>query len=193
MRASTLPKMPTDFDCSTVSLIGNRGLNQDRARIVEGDDCVMIALADGLGGHPKGEVAAQILIDTASELFDQAANPAGTARALLEEILVETHHRITDFGTRQDPPILPRSTAVVAIVHQDRAWWAYVGDSRLYVIRNGQVVERTKDHSYVQMLHEEGIISHAEMVNHPQRNFITRCLGGSVWPPQGSFGQISRL
>ncbi len=193
MNSSTGNKPPATFDHATVSLIGDRKLNQDRTRIVERDDCLLLALGDGLGGHPKGEIAAQILIDTAGELFQQAANPIGTARQLLEEILIEAHHRITEFGTRQEPPILPRSTAVVAILHEERAWWAYVGDSRLYIIRNGKVLERTKDHSYVQMLHEEGIISHAEMDNHPQRNFITRCLGGSVWPPQGSFGQISQL
>ncbi len=183
----------SDFESATVSLIGGRKLNQDRTRVITSDDSVLIVLADGLGGHPKGEVAAQILVDTSIDLFHQTAHPADSARALLEEILVETHHRITDFGTNQEPPILPRSTAVIALIHDDMAWWTYVGDSRLYVIRDGKVLERTKDHSYVQMLHEEGIISHAEMSHHPQRNYITRCLGGSVWPPQASFGQISRL
>jgi serine/threonine protein phosphatase PrpC len=78
----------------------------------------------------------------------------------------------------------PRATCAVCIVQQSSAYWAHVGDSRVYHLRAGRVRERTRDHSHVELLVREGVISAGQVQNHPMRNFVESCLGGESMLPE---------
>lgn len=168
--------------------LGNRACNQDRCAAVRRDDTVLLVLADGMGGHARGELAAQVLVDTATEVFDRSPLPVADPPAFLTETLHQAHARIVEAGCRQQPPIYPRTTAVVCLLQDGQAWWIHAGDSRLYWLREGRVLARTRDHTLVEELHQQGQISEAEMLRHPMRNYVTYCLGGPQDAPSSSAG-----
>ncbi|MEE9358126.1 MAG: PP2C family serine/threonine-protein phosphatase [Sedimenticolaceae bacterium] len=165
------------------SLIGDRKTNQDRCILVEGIRCTLLGLADGMGGHPQGEMAAQILIDTCEQVLHSTPQPIRNPGSFLVRLLHKVHDNIIDYGKKQHPPIDPRTTAVVVLIQNDTAYWAHAGDSRFYLLREHKVYERTIDHSYVECLHQQGIISAREQEMHPQRNYVTRCVGGTAVAP----------
>jgi len=171
------------------SLIGDRKINQDRSVMVEGKGAVLLALADGMGGHPRGEVAAQILVDTCESYFHRTPKPILNPNGFLNRLLQKAHESILSFGYDQAPAIDPRTTAVVVLIQDSVAHWAHAGDSRLYLLRNNRVQAKTTDHSYVERLKQQGVISAKEQQTHPQRNYVTRCLGGNIASPEVSFGK----
>jgi serine/threonine protein phosphatase PrpC len=177
------------YESAQYSLLGNRKNNEDRHVILESPDATLIAVADGMGGHPKGEVAAQILIDTCQELIKESDLPVASPKDFLNRLFITAHHKVLEFGAKHEPPIQPRSTAVACLIQDHQATWAHVGDSRLYVIRNRLIYQRTKDHSYIQRLKSQGMITEAEGNTHPHRNYVTRCLGGSDRLPRVTIGE----
>ncbi|MGB5564601.1 MAG: PP2C family serine/threonine-protein phosphatase [Sedimenticolaceae bacterium] len=170
------------FEAAKVSLIGDRNCNQDRCLVLSSGDCVLLALADGLGGHPRGEVAAQLLVDVCETLFRHAAKPISDPMRFMLECIGKSHHAIMRFGRRQTPPIAPRTTAVLAVIQAGMAHWVHVGDSRLYLIRDGQVHIQTRDHAQVRFVRQS-----AKEASHPQAS-LTRCLGGLAQPPVTTCG-----
>jgi serine/threonine protein phosphatase PrpC len=166
------------YEIARTSLLGDRKINQDRCLLMEAPDAVLLALADGMGGHPKGEHAAQILMDTCRKAFLTSRKPISNPRVFLSGLLDITHHQILDYGQQQDPPIEPRTTGVICLIQENNAYWAHVGDSRLYVMRDEVIAFRTQDHSYVEQLRQQGLITRAQLQTHRYRNFVTRCLGG---------------
>lgn len=172
------------FETTHVSLVGNRNNNQDRCAVLESVDTVLLVVADGMGGHPKGEEAAQLVVDTCEDAFMRTKKPIAEPERFLEHIARQAHEAIITFGYRHIPAIDPRTTVVLCLVQNGLAYWGHVGDSRLYHFREGGVAGKTIDHSYVERLREQGIINDAEKENHPFRNYVTRCLGGSPTPPE---------
>ncbi|MBU0498981.1 MAG: protein phosphatase 2C domain-containing protein [Gammaproteobacteria bacterium] len=172
------------FETTHASLVGNRNNNQDRCALLESADTVLLVVADGMGGHPKGEEAAQLVVDTCEDAFMRTKKPIVDPERFLEHIARQAHEAIITFGYRHIPAIDPRTTVVLCLVQNGLAHWGHVGDSRLYHIRGTHVVGKTIDHSYVERLREQGIINEAEKENHPFRNYVTRCLGGSPTPPE---------
>jgi len=168
---------------ATVSRIGNRQQNQDRVAILHRQDTVLMVLGDGLGGRPGGEFAAETLIDIARQTFEQQTIPIKEPAAFMQELLESAHMRIVEQGKKQDPPINPGTTAVLCLMQQGHAWWTHVGDSRLYLFRNGEMVERTQDHSVVENMLAGGQLNSGESGGHPLRNVVTRCLGMTDNPP----------
>jgi serine/threonine protein phosphatase PrpC len=132
-----------------------------------------------MGGHPKGERAAQILMDNARRAFLTSRKPIANPHFFLSGLMDMSHKQILEFGRQQEPPIEPRTTGVLCLVQEDNAYWAHIGDSRLYVMRDGVIHLRTDDHSYVEHLRQQGIISAAQVHTHKFRNYVTRCLGGT--------------
>lgn len=167
--------MSPSLELARISLKGDRKLNQDRCLILSKGGDTLLALADGLGGHPRGEVAAQLLIDTCEHLFRNAAHPVEDPLALLTACLERAHGAIVRFGMSQEPPIAPRTTGVLCLVQDGRAWWCHVGDSRLYLFRDGHLKDRTNDHSRKRQRDRGG--------NSRSKITITRCLGGLNLPP----------
>ncbi|MCU7946106.1 MAG: protein phosphatase 2C domain-containing protein [Candidatus Thiodiazotropha sp. (ex Cardiolucina cf. quadrata)] len=167
------------YETAQYTLLGNRSMNQDRYLIMEAPDAILLSLADGMGGHPKGEMAAQILMDNARKAFLTSRKPISNPRFFLSGLMEMSHRQITEFGGQQDPPIEPRTTGVLCLVQENNAYWAHIGDSRLYIMRDGVIHLRTDDHSYVEHLRQQGIISAAQVHTHKFRNYVTRCLGGT--------------
>ncbi|MCW8882659.1 MAG: protein phosphatase 2C domain-containing protein [Sedimenticola sp.] len=171
------------------SLIGDRKINQDRCILVQDEDTVLLGLADGMGGHPRGEAAAQVLIDTCQHYFDRTPHPILNPNGFLTRLLHKAHENIIAFGYDQQPAIDPRTTAVACLIQKNIAHWAHAGDSRLYLLRERRVLSKTIDHSYVERLKQQGVITAKEQEVHPQRNYVTRCLGGSLNSPEVTLGK----
>lgn len=183
----------TKYEIAQSSLLGNRKNNQDRCAICETEEGVLLILADGMGGHPKGDVAAQLIIDTCEIEYQAARRPLQDPLAALTTMLKQAHERIVSFGWRHTPSIDPRTTAVLVLVQNEQVWWAHVGDSRFYHFRDNNVLFRTTDHSYVEKLRREGVIDEYQLSTHPYRNYVTRCVGGSPAPPQIDTGGPAQL
>lgn len=167
------------FETVTISLQGDRGKNQDRCAVLSDGGCALLLLADGMGGHPKGEMAAQILVDTGRTAFEAASKPIDDPRGFLDDILTSAHERIAAYGHNHKPPIDPRSTAVAALVQNGSAYWTHVGDSRLYLFRGYRIVQRTTDHSFVEQMRGRGLLSEGDRAAQRYRNLVTQCLGGT--------------
>ncbi|MBI4293905.1 MAG: serine/threonine-protein phosphatase [Betaproteobacteria bacterium] len=162
---------------------GGRESNEDRIGYCYSRDALMMVVADGMGGHLHGEVAAQIAVQFLTEAFQREADPklADPFLFLLKNI-TSAHHAILDYAEVRGLLETPRTTCVVAIVQNSVAWWAHAGDSRLYHIRNGRIHSRTKDHSRVQKLIDQGRVREEAAGAHPDRNKIFSCLGAMTAP-----------
>lgn len=181
------------YQYALTNRLGNRASNQDRCVIRHDEERALLVVADGMGGHARGDLAAQTTVDTLSRLFREQDGPIPNPHAFLDRALARAHEQVVRVGQAQQPPIEPRTTCVACLVQGRSAWWAHVGDSRLYLLRDGQLLLRTRDHAYVEELLQRGEISEAEARHHPMRNSVSQCLGGSSSLPEASFGQIDEL
>ncbi|MGD8885348.1 MAG: protein phosphatase 2C domain-containing protein [Gammaproteobacteria bacterium] len=172
------------YDVSKSNRLGNRKSNQDRIGVVETSEAVLLVLADGLGGHAGGDVAAETVVDCAFRYFNNVNKPIRNPGAFLSEVILRTHREIITLAASCDPPLKAKSTCVLCIVQDGFAHWAHVGDSRLYVVRNNKVFKRTRDHSKVEELYQRGVISQQEKQSHPEKNLLTRCIGSESHRPQ---------
>lgn len=157
---------------------GPRKANQDRIAYSYSRDALVMVVADGMGGHLHGEVAAHIAVQFIVESFQRQAQPrlADPHRFLIDAI-TNAHLAILEYAERQQLLETPRTTVVAAIAQDGHAFWAHVGDSRLYLFREGRTEAVTKDHSRVQMLVDLGRIREEAVASHPERNKIFNCLG----------------
>lgn len=162
---------------------GPRPHNQDRLAYSYSKDALLLVIADGMGGHRHGEVAAQLAVTALTDAFQRLAVPAlaSPAKFLIEQIQ-EIHVMIDRLAQDQDMLEAPRTTIVAAVVQRGMLYCAHAGDSRLYHFRDGHLLYRTEDHSIVQSLFNKGMITKEEMPNHPYRHKIFSCLGGDVPP-----------
>jgi serine/threonine protein phosphatase PrpC len=80
----------------------------------------------------------------------------------------------------------PRATCALCLVQDDSAYWAHIGDSRIYQLRDGQVVEQSRDHSHIEVLLYDGAITREQLASHPMRNYVECCLGGDAELPKMS-------
>jgi PPM family protein phosphatase len=163
---------------------GPRQYNQDRLAYSYSKDALLLVLADGMGGHRNGEIAAQLGVKTLTDAFQRLAVPAlsSPAKFLIEHIQ-QVHDMIENVTQAEDLIESPRTTIVAAIIQRGYLYCAHVGDSRLYHFRGGHLLFRTEDHSVVQSLYKKGMITKEEMATHPYKNKIYNCLGGET-PPQ---------
>jgi serine/threonine protein phosphatase PrpC len=162
---------------------GSRQINQDRIAYTYSRDTLLLVVADGMGGHAGGEIAAQIAVRLFVERFQQEAKPTlKNPLAFLHETMVKAHAALGSYSAQFSMLETPRTTCVACIVQGNHACWAHVGDSRLSLYRQGTLVAQTKDHSKVQYLVDQGLITPADVAQHPDRNKIYSCLGGIISP-----------
>ena len=162
---------------------GSRKVNQDRIAYTFSRDTLLLVVADGMGGHAGGEIAAQIAVRLFIERFQQEAKPIlKNPLKFLQDTMVRAHAALGSYANQFSMLETPRTTCVCCIVQAGHAYWGHVGDSRLYLFRQGGLIGTTKDHSKVQYLVDQGIIAPDEVVAHPDRNKIFSCLGGLVDP-----------
>jgi serine/threonine protein phosphatase PrpC len=165
------------------SRIGKRQNNEDRLAHCYSRDALLMVIADGMGGHYYGEIAAQIAVQCMTEAFQREADPKiSDPFSFINRTMVNAHCAIFDFANTHKLLDSPRTTCVACVIQDNIAYWAHAGDSRLYVIRGGKVLTRTRDHSRVQLLIEQGMISPEQAHTHPERNKIYSCLGGMQDP-----------
>ena len=171
------------------SRLGDRKGNEDRVAYSYSRDVLLMVVADGMGGHDQGEVAAEIAVTEITRRFQQEArNRLRRPFDFLVSSIQSAHRAIVSHAVEHNLLECPRTTCVACIVQNGSAYWAHAGDSRLYVLREGRLAGATQDHSRVQQMVDSGEIT-AEMAGrHPDRNKIFSCLGGVV-PPQISVGR----
>jgi serine/threonine protein phosphatase PrpC len=162
---------------------GSRKVNQDRIAYTYSRDTLLLVVADGMGGHAGGEIAAQIAVRLFIERFQQEAKPIlRNPLKFLQETMLRAHAALGSYANQFSMLETPRTTCVAVIVQANHAYWAHVGDSRFYLFRQGALIGSTKDHSKVQYLVDQGVIAPTEVAMHPDRNKIFSCLGGLVDP-----------
>lgn len=162
---------------------GSRKVNQDRIAYTYSRDTLLLVVADGMGGHAGGEIAAQICARLFIERFQQEAKPVlRNPLNFLHDSMLRAHAALGSYAAQFSMLETPRTTCVACIVQSGQAYWAHVGDSRLYLYRQGAVIAQTKDHSKVQYLVDQGVIGPDDVYTHPDRNKIFSCLGGLVDP-----------
>ncbi len=135
-------------------------------------------LADGLGGHENGALAAQSVVDVEREHFRAA--PEAEPLDLLAGIVLRSHKRINELAAELDGS--PRSTCVLLHVGASEAVWAHAGDNRLYRFEEARLAERTLDHSVVELMRLRGRIDEERMKSHPDQNRLFEVLGGEHAP-----------
>jgi serine/threonine protein phosphatase PrpC len=182
-----------DVETAQVSRQGNRSDNQDRAAIVVTDTRILLTVADGMGGHIGGDVAAEAAIDALVRNFKRQKSGIRDAGDFLRESIVEAHEAVVMLGAALAPELRPRTTITVCLIADDCATWAHVGDSRIYLIRDQKVFTRTRDHSAVELLVQQGLLKDADVHTHPMRNFVEQCLGGEPELPLISIGDPKAL
>lgn len=141
----------------------------------------LFALADGMGGHPEGEVAAQIALQTLAALFQQDARPVlEDPQRFLQDTIVIAHQQLLRYAASKGLSDTPRTTLVACIMQGNQAWWAHCGDSRLYLVRENRLIARTRDHSYSELQEALGRVT---LGNEPfNRNVLFTCLGSPGKP-----------
>lgn len=168
------------FNVFQVSRRGGRETNEDRMGYCYTREAGLFALADGMGGHPEGEVAAQIALQTLAALFQQEAQPAlEDPQRFLHDSIVIAHQQLLRYAAGKGLSDTPRTTVVACILQGNQAWWAHCGDSRLYLVRDGKLIARTRDHSYSELQEALGRAAPGEPFN---RNVLFTCLGSPGKP-----------
>lgn len=178
------------FAVYQLSRKGGRENNEDRVGYTYTRDAGLFALADGMGGHPEGEVAAQLALQTLSALFQRDARPrlADPLRWLHDGIMAG-HHQILRYASERGLLDTPRTTVVACVMQGGAAWWAHCGDSRLYLVRGDRLVARTRDHSYSEL--QETLAHVVPMADRYNRNVLYTCLGSPGRPIVDAAGPVA--
>ena len=165
------------------SNLGARDINEDRVGYWTSPGAVLMAVADGLGGHNHGELAAQIAIDILGAAFTaEARGKLADPAEFLSRALAAGHAGIVRESDKRNFPENPRTVIVACVVQDGLAYWTHVGDCRFYLLRGGRIVARSRDHTVVQRLVDEGRIREEAVATHPHRNRLLQCLGGFQVP-----------
>ncbi|WP_148882250.1 PP2C family protein-serine/threonine phosphatase [Thermococcus aciditolerans] len=160
-----------------ISHPGGREENEDAFLVLPLGDGYLLAVADGLGGHSGGELAARTAVETLSEVFEENYREElgeTDVERLLRMAYETAHRRILDASKA---PGRMGTTLVSTFVRNGKAVIANTGDSRACLVRDGKIIARTRDHSVVQGLLERGVIGEEEVKRHPMRHVVTKALG----------------
>ena len=177
------------FTVYQVSRKGGREKNEDRMGYCYTRDSGLFALADGMGGHPEGEVASQLALQTMAALFQRDAKPIlADPQRFLHESIMAGHHQLLRYATQKALIDTPRTTIVACVMQGNAAYWAHCGDSRLYLVRGQKLVARTRDHSYSEL---QQTLSHVvPMGDKFNRNVLFTCLGSPGKPVVDTVGPL---
>lgn len=165
------------FDTAQITLIGDRQENQDRTEILIRDDTLLAVVADGMGGHANGDIAAETAVRSLARYFRRNPPPYEDPGAFLRSALHGAHRDVYALGENMHLENRPGTTAVCALVRGDQLWWTNIGDSRAYHVRGARVLDRTYDHTVIEGLVAAGEITREQAQLHPERHIIEYCLG----------------
>ncbi len=181
------------IEYAKVSALGDRQDNQDRAAVVVAEDAAMMLVFDGMGGHANGAQAAEVGIKIVQDLFTAADLPIFDPQGFLYMALAKAHDAVVKLGADLAVDFRPRATCAVCLIQEGGTWWGHIGDSRIYQLRDGKLVTRSRDHSHVEVMIQEGAITEEEALNHPMRNFVECCIGGDAPVPDMSITRKKML
>jgi serine/threonine protein phosphatase PrpC len=177
------------FSVYQVSRKGGREKNEDRMGYCYTRDAGLFALADGMGGHPEGEVASQLALSTMAALFQREAKPKlAEPLRFLHDAIIAGHHQLLRYATERALMDTPRTTIVACLIQGNAAYWAHCGDSRLYLVRGDKLVARTRDHSYSEL--QETLSQVVPMGDRVNRNVLFTCLGSPGKPVVDTAGPL---
>jgi serine/threonine protein phosphatase PrpC len=177
------------FSVYQISRKGGREKNEDRMGYCYTRDSGLFALADGMGGHPEGEVASQLALQTLAAMFQRDAKPVlKEPMRFLHEAIVAGHHQLLRYATEKSLIDTPRTTIVACVLQGNNAYWAHCGDSRLYLVRGDKLVARTRDHSYSEL--QETMSHVVPMGERFNRNVLFTCLGSPGKPVVDTVGPL---
>lgn len=175
--------MTITIDACVAQHQGDRKEQQDRVMLVphpKGGGVVLAVVADGMGGHTGGALAAQQVVHTAKSNLESFSGRSDCAADLLKDCIGEAHMLIK--ASRFLNEKNPHSTAVMMLLQPGKMTWANCGDSRVYRFRGDQLLQRSSDHSYVEQLVRQGKITAEQALVHPNRNILLTSLGGGEPP-----------
>ncbi len=177
------------FSVYQVSRKGGRQKNEDRMGYCYTRDAGLFALADGMGGHPEGEVASQLALQTLAASFQREAKPRlAEPLRFLNEAIIAGHHQLLRYATERALMDTPRTTVVACVLQGNAAYWAHCGDSRLYLVRGDKLVARTRDHSYTEL--QETLSQVVPIGDRFNRNVLFTCLGSPGKPVIDTAGPL---
>lgn len=178
------------FSVFHVTRKGGRDNNEDRMGYCYTSGSAIFMLADGMGGHPEGEVAAQMAIQAIAALFQKEARPElADVPNFINSAVYAAHQQILRYSVDRSMLDAPRTTVVLAVIQNGAIFWTHCGDSRLYLLRQGELLMRTRDHSLVEqdLLNPSALRSaHAR-----NRNLLFTCLGSPVPPVYQLVGPVT--
>ncbi len=168
-----------NFACLT-DIGKKRKNNEDAAYAASSQYGKILIIADGMGGHRKGEVASKMVIDELSLAFYSVRKKltVSSARKLVRKHLKKANKDIYKLSLNGEDYKEMGTTAVCAVICQDGTYIISIGDSRCYTYSdNSGLVRKTTDQTYVELLFETGKITRAEIANHPQKNLLINAIG----------------
>jgi len=174
------------IEYADVSDVGHREENQDRAAVVANEHAALLVTMDGMGGHAEGALAAEVGRQVLLDSFAAEDHPVFDPLGFLHLSLGRAHEAVVAAGRAMPVERRPRATCAVCLVQDGAAWWAHLGDARVYHIRGGAVLSRTRDHTHVEQLLRDGMIREEDVHGHPMRNYVDCCIGGEASQPEMS-------
>ncbi|MFZ5549720.1 MAG: PP2C family protein-serine/threonine phosphatase [Pseudomonadota bacterium] len=178
------------FSVYQVSRKGGREKNEDRMGYCYTRDSGLFALADGMGGHPEGEVASQLALQTLAAAFQREAKSSlKSPLRFLQDAILAGHHQLLRYATEKGLVDTPRTTVVACVLQGRAAFWAHCGDSRLYLVRGGKLIARTRDHSYTEL---QNTLSQVVPIDAKfNRSVLFTCLGSPGKPVVDTVGPVT--
>jgi protein phosphatase len=143
----------------------------------ERDGCHLLVVADGLGGTVCGQVASQLATQTIRQSFFSTFGSSLTVNQRLELAVAEANRMVLHRANRDRHCRGMGTTCAALVLTAEAAHLAHAGDSRIYLIRAGRIMQLTRDHSRAQRMLDDGLITEEEAANHPDRNWLDRALG----------------
>lgn len=166
---------------------GPRAEQQDSGICLHNDaqGTALIVVGDGVGGRSGGRIASQKVTELASDLWEERKGNLAKPAEDLAMLCQVSHEHINSEGAKLG--ISPRTTIVAMYLTPTHAWWVHSGDSRLYHFRAGELLERTEDHSLLEIMVQRGAVKEEDMGVHPDQNTLLQSLGGEeyVTPSSG--------
>lgn len=154
-----------------------RQRNEDYMESFESPFGYVFVVCDGMGGHVGGEIASRLAASTIKNVFISNPNNLTSPSELIEEGIIESNRAVYNKSIEDSSLKGMGTTCVVVVIKDGIIFYGHAGDSRLYIIRANRIYQLTKDHSFVQSLVDQGLISDNEAENHPRKNEITKALG----------------
>lgn len=178
------------FSVYQVSRKGGREKNEDRMGYCYTRDSGLFALADGMGGHPEGEVASQLALQALAAAFQREAKSSlKSPLRFLQDAILAGHHQLLRYATEKGLVDTPRTTVVACVLQGRAAFWAHCGDSRLYLVRGGKLIARTRDHSYTEL---QQTLSQVVPIDAKfNRSVLFTCLGSPGKPVVDTVGPVT--